>query len=139
MFKLAALVSVASAVTIASDPYQVTPAIVPSFDKDMKHPMNYFVPNFGVDRDIAATEKAIAAAEKKLKYTWTPTKKTPAEDWPKNYFVPNLGLDKDIVEAASSIKTTETTLNKKWNPTQDKDGAWVVPEAYKASSYSGYA
>ena len=67
MFKFAALVSLASAVSIGSDPYQVTPAIVPPSDKDeTKHPMNYFVPNFGVDKDIVATEKAIAAAEKKL-------------------------------------------------------------------------
>ena len=137
MFKFAALVSVS--VAIASDPYNITPKIRPAEDKDAYHPMNYFVPNFGVDKDILATERHIEAAEQKLDHSWKPTRKFgPAVDYPKDYFVPNLGLDKDIIDSAASIKTTETSLKKKWNPTQDKDGAWVVPEAYNNKSY-GYA
>ena len=35
-------------------------------------PMNYFVPNFGVDTDIKATQSHIDLLEKKLKHKWTP-------------------------------------------------------------------
>jgi len=54
--------------------------------------MNYFVPNFGVDKDIKNTLGHISAAEKRLNHKWTPDlkKKTPL---PMNYFVPNFGLD----------------------------------------------
>ena len=38
------------------------------------HPMNYFVPNFGVDHEIAASTKNEAAASGKLGHQWTPVK-----------------------------------------------------------------
>ena len=38
------------------------------------HPINYFVPNFGVDHDIKGSEVNTAEAEKALGTTWTPTK-----------------------------------------------------------------
>ena len=75
--------------------------------------MDYFVPNFGEDYDIAATKKHIAAAEKKHG-VWIPQRKTKTPP-PKDYFVPNLGLDKDILDAQSSIKNTEKNLGG-WNP-----------------------
>merc|ERR1711988_756763 len=38
------------------------------------HPMDYFVPNFGEDSDIASTKGHESAAEATLKHVWTPTK-----------------------------------------------------------------
>ena len=38
------------------------------------YPMDYFVPNFGVDHDIIHTENSAKQAEKQLGHNWTPTK-----------------------------------------------------------------
>lgn len=55
-------------------------------------PRNYFVPDFGDDKDIVATQKNIKNAEAKL------GKKLIAsfddkEGVPRDYFVPDFGLD----------------------------------------------
>jgi hypothetical protein len=43
--------------------------------KDPKsHPVDYFVPNFGVDHEIVATHKHMGDAEKRLKHKWVPKK-----------------------------------------------------------------
>ena len=78
------------------------------------HPVDYFVPNFGPDYDILATEKHIKDSESKLNVTWTP-KKLP-DPHATDYFVPNLGLDQDILDAQSSIMSVEKTLGKTWTP-----------------------
>ena len=60
------------------------------------HPMDYFVPNFGVDQGIIDHNSALAATEKLLKH------KLVIEDMPiipRNYPVPNFGVDKDILDA----------------------------------------
>jgi hypothetical protein len=54
------------------------------------HPMDYFVPNFGVDQDIISHDTSLAIAEKQLGH------KLVIEDMPKidrNYPVPNFGVD----------------------------------------------
>lgn len=35
-----------------------------------KHPKDYFVPNFGMDHDIVASESNLKNAEKSLKHSW---------------------------------------------------------------------
>ena len=96
---------------------------------------DYFVPNFGEDRDIQYTQKHIVDAEKNLKHTWTPTKKGKSAQVT-DYKVPNFGMDKDIKEAEASIVSTEAKLGA-WNPKVDKDGAYVVPTPFDNNSY-GY-
>ena len=96
--------------------------------------VNYFVPNFGEDRDMLATKKHIQDSEKKLKHKWNPKKN--AKSPPTDYFVPNFGLDRDILAADASINSTEKKLKHKWTPKQDADGQYVVPQAYASSSYS---
>ena len=96
--------------------------------------VGYFVPNFGVDRDIIATKKHIKDSEKKLKHVWTPKKN--AKSAPTDYKVANFGLDRDILAADASIKSTEKKLKHKWTPKQDKDGMWIVPQPIDNSSYS---
>lgn len=36
------------------------------------HPVDYVVPNFGVDQDIVDTQKQVAAAEATLGHAWVP-------------------------------------------------------------------
>jgi hypothetical protein len=43
-----------------------------SFRVPRSHPQDYYVPNFGVDRDVIVTGINIAQSEKNLKHTWTP-------------------------------------------------------------------
>jgi len=38
------------------------------------HPVDYFVPDFGKDHEIADSQRHEGEAEKKLKHTWTPKK-----------------------------------------------------------------
>ena len=106
--------------------------------KDAKtHPMNYFVPNFGVDEDIGDSHSSLNWAEKNLKHTWVPVLK---DDQPKShpvdYFVPKFGLDEDIKNTQANIAAQETRLKTKWVPEQDDNGVWIVPEANKNKSYS---
>ena len=61
------LVAVCSAIKISSDPVcssaGCTQFLHPSEEGWKK---NYFVPDFGVDKDILATQKSIASAEKAI-------------------------------------------------------------------------
>lgn len=38
------------------------------------HPTDYFVPNFGIDRDIGISNRNLADSEKKLNHQWRVTK-----------------------------------------------------------------
>ena len=58
-------------------------------------PVNYKVPNFGVDNEILTNNKNLVDAETKLKTKLTAVKK--AADPPRDYFVPNFGKDRDLV------------------------------------------
>jgi len=99
------------------------------------HPMDYFVPNFGADRDtVMASNSAIAAAEKQLDHVWTPTEKPKGHDV--DYKVPNFGVDEDIKAAQASISAAQDTLDHDWTPTQDENGFWTVPQPFDAKSYA---
>ena len=70
-------------------------------DKKAKgHPVDYKVPNFGVDEDIKATHEHLAHAEEKLEHKWIVKDKP--KDPPINYFVPNFGPDEDIAMTQES-------------------------------------
>ena len=118
-----------SAVSIDREPLLTWEPTAPK-----SHPINYFVPNFGPDYDVLATEKHISDTEEKMGHKWIPKKNPDSHD--KDYFVPNFGLDSDIVAATDSIKSVETGLGHEWKPVQDDDGAWIVPEAANNASYS---
>ena len=101
--------------------------------KKKGYPMNYVVPNFGVDQEIKDHDANIAIVEKELGHVFTPKE---AEDGPaKDYKVPNFGVDQDIKDATENISSAESTLGP-WTPTQDKNGVWLVPQPIDASSYS---
>ena len=98
------------------------------------HPVDYFVPNFGVDHDIRDLQRHLAAAEKYYNHTmyegWSKS-----EPHPTDYPVPNFGLDEDIVNVQSIVAAQEK-IHGKWTPVQDDNGYWIVPQAAKAGSYS---
>lgn len=86
------------------------------------HPVDYFVPNFGVDSDIKNSLTHIANAEKSTgsKWGWTDPKDRPAGP-PMNYFVPNFGVDEDVKNVLSQSEKAEKKLNT----------SWVVPKKEK--------
>ena len=85
--------------------------------------VDYFVPNFGVDKDVKSTQKHLAASEKKLNHTLFATfKKT--DPHPTDYFVPNFGPDEnDVKLTASNLEEAETELGhhlyQDWKPPGD--------------------
>ena len=63
--------------------------------KDSEYPMDYAVPNFGVDRDIQATQDHIGGAELRLGHRLAFADLKDSE-YPMDYAVPNFGVDRDI-------------------------------------------
>lgn len=82
-----------------------------------KHPKDYFVPNFGVDRDVEMTLKHIKDQEGRLKHTYVPDALKPKSKIPLDYPVPNFGLDADIVATQNHLRQTERNLGP-WNINQ---------------------
>ena len=95
------------------------------------HPVDYFVPNFGVDHDIASTQDNIKNTEAKLghKLAYVPKKDRPAEP-PRDYFVPNFGVDHDIVSTQNNLADTEDRLGIKMSYTPKKDRPAEPPRDY---------
>ena len=98
------------------------------------YPMDYPVPNFGVDHDILGNHASLENAEKQLKHKWV-WEEHKKED-PVYYDDGTVkGLDSDIVHSLNSMETQEAEKGA-WNPVQDKDGNWIVPQAIDNRSYS---
>ena len=76
--------------------------------------IDYFVPNFGLDRDIKTSLKNVKETEAELGHKLTFSFKKPKED-PKDYYVPNFGLDEDI---KNSLEITDQMEKKygTWTP-----------------------
>jgi len=68
--------------------------------------MNYPVPNFGVDKDILATEKHLKDMEAKLG-KWEIKEKGKGPSHPMNYKVANFGSDHDIDDSLASLARAE--------------------------------
>ena len=81
-------------------------------------PVNYKVPNFGVDTDIINTKNSISQSEKTHKKNFNADfKATEAKVNPRGYTVPDFGVDRDILWTRGSIKHAENKLNHHtWNP-----------------------
>jgi hypothetical protein len=72
-------------------------------------PVNYKVPDFGVDEDIANTSTNLAGSEKLLKTQLHADFKA-AASIPRDYFVPDFGLDHDVMSTQSNLKSAESNL-----------------------------
>ena len=97
------------------------------------HPVDYPVPDFGVDHGILDVHASIAQAEKQLNHKWVPEPKVP--DAPPPAIV-HRGPDPDIIGTQESIATSEVATGHSWDPKQDANGVWLMPEAAEAGSYS---
>lgn len=133
---------------------------VDGFKKD------YFVPDFGKDQDITATEKSEKAAEEIVhKYdeqemasvtedmrmesksdpicssAGCDQYKHPHKDsFKMNYFVPSFGKDHDIVQSEKDAAGAEAALGHTWTPTYDEENdKWVVPTESAEFKLAGVA
>jgi hypothetical protein len=80
------------------------------------YPMNYFVPNFGRDRDINTSDQSLSWAEKKLNHKWIPKDK-PKPLEPILYDDgSNKPLEGDIQTSLANLKSQEKKL-----------GTWKIP------------
>lgn len=99
--------------------------------------VDYFVPNFGVDSEIANVASSLAETEKFMGEKFNlPDPDTQKPGYPTGYTVPNFGADSDIVNVKDAISQSEDKLSYKWSPTQDDNGVWEVPQPFDNRSYS---
>ena len=118
--RAAATIALASAISLKSDPN------FSSLGSKTRHykgegdapfgegfPINYAVPNFGQDHDVAHTLNSVAASEKALghKPNWTAE---PAAPHPQDYFVPSFGADPEIAASQASLAQAEKSIGNKW-------------------------
>ena len=89
------------------------------------YPINYEVPNFGQDTDVATTLRNAGDAEKELGHFWDAAKK-PAKPHPTDYFVPNFGQDEDVKNVNQSLNAAEKQVGAKW-----KWKNYVPPNRYE--------
>ena len=79
------------------------------------YPMDYPVPNFGMDEEIATSIKNSELAQKEHNHDWViPDKKSLPPPPPMNYFVPNFGLDKEIIDNQKDISVAEKIVKHHW-------------------------
>ena len=85
------------------------------------HPMDYYVPDFGLDHEILSTLGNAKLEEKLLNNPWKPTlKKDLPDPHPTNYYVPNFGLDTDMKASLSNLKNMEKKYGQ-WNLPKEED------------------
>jgi len=70
------------------------------------HPMNYAVPDFGVDEDVKFTQKNLGNAESKLGVKMNSSfGQTSGE--PRDYVVPDFGVSDEILYTQNNLKNSE--------------------------------
>ena len=120
-FFIASLMAAATAVQLKSDPMFNSNGYETRHYKGegenneppTPYPINYEVPNFGQDSDVANTLRNAADVEKELGHRWDVLKKAPAPH-PTNYFVPNFGKDSDVLGVEQSLAAAEKAAKHKW-------------------------
>lgn len=85
-----------------------------SFAQPAAPPRDYFVPNFGVDKDVIATQKHIKQIEKREGHEFNPeTLKPFVPEMPPP--IPDLGVDADILTTHKNLKDSEKDLGHSWD------------------------
>jgi len=87
--------------------------VKPTWDVD------YFVPNFGLDKDIKVSLDNVKTTEAKLGHKLAASFEKP-KGHPTDYYVPNFGLDKDIKVAQANLEETEKDLGSKLSASFEK-------------------
>merc|ERR1711934_551794 len=113
-FTVALLVAVASGIKIRSDPICNSAGCTQykhPDSKEAKYDMNYFVPHFGMDRDIQGSLENLHVAEGIVKHHWVGIDKkkyaNPARKVDYNF---DPKLDGDIVDSQKNLADTEKRL-----------------------------
>lgn len=92
-----ALLGSASAIKMLRDPLSAdsNPLLVHQKPVYKDFPVNYAVPDFGVDADIRSSEANLKSSETKLKHQLSLAGYA-GKETPRDYFVPDFGQDTDI-------------------------------------------
>ena len=147
-FAAIAIIGTASAVSVSREPLLTWAPTEPA-----SHPINYPVPNFGVDHEILATSKHTAQAEKQLGITWTPTQDedgvwdTPTETAQFHLLQTGSNIRREPLLTWEATEPASHPINyfvpnfgldhdikaslkhsEGWTPVKDKDDEWVVPK-----------
>ena len=96
--------------------YRPTPGAAPWYDsstvqggptwKEPTWPVNYWVPNFGMDKEIVESLSSTKASEEEGKHELATTFDKPKAP-PRDYFVPNFGVDHDVAMTDLNIGEAE--------------------------------
>ena len=103
-------------VSLQSDPICGSGECVKTLPEAAKgHPVDYFVPNFGIDRDIVDNHASLESAEAQRNHKWTfefCEKDKPCNPalWTKYNYKPE--LSEDVKDTQESIGQAEETLGK---------------------------
>lgn len=84
-------------------------------------PRNYFVPNFGVDSDVRATQASIKGAEASTGKSLKANFGQKDRGYPINYSVPSFGADPEITASQTNLINTEKKMNHKINLRSNAD------------------
>jgi len=79
------------------------------------HPMDYFVPDFGKDKEIGTTQKSITDTEKNMGHLLTFGQKKEADEHPINYAVPDFGPDHDVKTTLVNAGNAEAQYGHFWD------------------------
>ena len=78
-----------------------------SFKTPKGHPVDYFVPNFGLDHEILSSQSDLKESETTHAHELAASFKA-GKPPPRNYFVPDFGLDHEILAAQKNTIDAET-------------------------------
>ena len=85
--------------------------------KGPDHPVDYFVPDFGMDKEIANTQRTIKDTEVKMNHELTFKQGPPPPEHPKDYFVPDFGVDHDVKVTLQHADNAEKQYGHFWDAT----------------------
>ena len=84
----------------------------------VEYPRDYYVPSYGVDREITASLANTHNSEIRHKHKMHLKKhkkhSDEEEDVPKDYKVPNFGMDHDIISTHKHMADAEKRIGHKW-------------------------
>jgi hypothetical protein len=82
---------------------------------DPEYPIDYHVPSFGADPDMANTARHLKSAEGSVGQEMQASFRKP-KGHPVDYKVPDFGVDRDIIIAQGNIAQSEKNLKHVWTP-----------------------
>merc|ERR1711935_123786 len=127
VMRFTAFIAAATAVSLTREPllanagHHVTASVFGDHNAVPAHPVDYFVPNFGVDHEVGSTQSTITDTEGKLGHNLVVCKAGAfgaLGACPTPIAVPHtlkLGLDADIVTSQDNLSASEAELGHQWS------------------------